>query len=147
MAREQISTMNWLINQAMVVCDAQGYALFSPVFTEFLANRLAETPIPAAAPVPPSIAPPVPPLPPDAPIFEQLTKTESALLRYFQNHAHTIISPEELLAEVWKRPDASPRRVQEAIRRLRLELEEAVPPVGTIENERGQGYRFVPADR
>jgi DNA-binding response OmpR family regulator len=35
--------------------------------------------------------------------------------------------------------------VQEAIRRLRLQLEEASPPVGTIENERGQGYRFVPA--
>jgi DNA-binding response OmpR family regulator len=46
---------------------------------------------------------------------------------------------------VWKRPDASPRRVQEAIRRLRLQLEEASPPVGSIENERGQGYRFVPA--
>ena len=34
---------------------------------------------------------------------------------------------------------------KEAIRRLRLELEEAQPPVGVIENERGQGYRFVPA--
>ena len=42
-------------------------------------------------------------------------------------------------------PDASPRRVQEAIRRLRLQLAEAEPPIGNIENERGRGYRFVPS--
>jgi len=37
--------------------------------------------------------------------------------------------------------------VQEAIRRLRLQLEQASQPVGVIENERGKGYRFVPADK
>ena len=84
-------------------------------------------------------------LPLDAPIYEQLTKIEGVLLRYFQIHANEVVSSEQLLAEVWKRPDSSPRRVQEAIRRLRMELEEASPPVGSIENERGQGYRFVPA--
>jgi DNA-binding response OmpR family regulator len=84
-------------------------------------------------------------LPPDAPIYQQLTKIEGILLRYFQSHPDELLSPEQLLAEVWKRPDASPRRVQEAIRRLRLELEAASPPVGSIENERGQGYRFLPA--
>lgn len=148
-AREDIPTLNWLINQAMVICDAKGYALFSPIFTEFLANRMATATTPtvngptvtSALPLRPSAAL----LPLDAPIYEQLTKIEGVLLRYFQIHANEVVSSEQLLAEVWKRPDSSPRRVQEAIRRLRMELEEASPPVGSIENERGQGYRFVPA--
>jgi hypothetical protein len=153
--REEIPTLNWLINQAMVICDVKGYALFSPIFTEFLANRMATVaqPAPQAAPVQPSPAavraaprPSSISLPLDAPIYDQLTKIEGVLLRYFQAHANEVVSPEELLAEVWKRPEASARRVQEAIRRLRLQLEEVSPPVGTIENERGQGYRFVPAN-
>lgn len=141
-AREHIPTLNWLINQAMVICDLNGYALFSPLFTEFLANRLGAVSIPA--PTPPRMV--VLPLVPDAPIYEHLTKIEGALLRYFQVHPNAVISSEELLSDVWKRPDASPRRVQEAIRRLRMELEEAAPPVGSIENERGVGYRFIPAN-
>ncbi len=156
-SREEIPTLNWLINQAMVICDAKGYALFSPVFTEFLANRMATVTQPVGAPLttpqPPAPSPPPharqpspPVLPPDAPIYDQLTKIEGILLRYFQAHANEVISSEQLLAEVWKRPDASVRRVQEAIRRLRLQLDEVSPPVGTIVNERGQGYRFVPAN-
>jgi hypothetical protein len=145
-AREHIPILNWLINQAMVICDVQGYALFSPLFTEFLANRLGAM-APPAVPSTPLLAPiPAPPPIPDAPIYEDLTKIEGALLRYFQMHPNTVVSSEELLAEVWKRPDASARRVQEAIRRLRLQLDQASPPVGSIENERGQGYRFVPAE-
>jgi DNA-binding response OmpR family regulator len=35
--------------------------------------------------------------------------------------------------------------VQEAIRRLRMQLEKIQPPIGDIENDRGRGYRFVPA--
>ena len=144
-AREEIPTLNWLINQAMVICDARGYALFSPLFSEFLANRMGAITQGANGLVPLPLRLPVKPMLTDAPIYEQLTKIEGVLLRYFQMHPNELISPEQLLAEVWKRPDASPRRVQEAIRRLRLELEEASPSVGTIENERGQGYRFVPA--
>jgi hypothetical protein len=156
-ARDHISTLNWLINQAMVVFSEQGYRLFSPLFAEFLAHRLAasqpETTPSATTPsattpsaTTPSATVPLPrsPAPYDAPIYDQLTKTESALLRYFQSRAYEIVTPEQLLADVWKRPHASSRRVQEAIRRLRLELEAAQPPVGLIENERGQGYRFVP---
>jgi hypothetical protein len=142
-AREHIPTLNWLINQAIVVCDARGYELFSPLFTEFLANRLATESPPTPANLPSSVSSSL--LFPDEPIYDHLTKIEGMLLRYFQMHEDAVISAEELLSEVWKRPDASPRRVQEAIRRLRLELEEADPPVGSIENERGQGYRFVPA--
>lgn len=137
--RNQISTLNWLINQSMVIYNQQSYRLFSPLFGEFLANRLAR----AAALAARTQAAPTP-LAHDA-LYAQLTKTESALLRYFQSHSHAVITPEQLLADVWKRPDASPRRVQEAIRRLRLELAQVSPPIGTIENERGQGYRFIPA--
>jgi len=35
--------------------------------------------------------------------------------------------------------------VQEAIRRLRLRLDEASPPLGAIKHARGRGYRYVPA--
>lgn len=137
--RNQISILNWLINQGMVIYSQQSYRLFSPLFGEFLANRLARAASIAARTVP---APA--PSTHDA-LYTQLTKTESALLRYFQSHSYTVVTPEQLLADVWKRPDASPRRVQEAIRRLRLELAQASPPIGAIENERGQGYRFIPA--
>jgi hypothetical protein len=145
-AREHIPTLNWLINQAMVICDTRGYALFSPLFTEFLANRLEAVTAQATMPGPSPARLPARLAMPDAPIYEELTKTEGALLRYFQMHPHEVVSPEDLLLAVWKRPDASARRVQEAIRRLRLQLEEASPPVGAIENERGQGYRFVPTN-
>lgn len=140
-AREQITILNWLINQGMVIYSQQSYRLFSPLFAEFLANRLASESKPDRKPD----SRPAPPLPSEDALYDQLTKTEGALLRYFQTHSETVISPEQLLADVWKRPDASPRRVQEAIRRLRLELAEASPPIGVIENERGQGYRFIPA--
>lgn len=137
-ARDHIPSLNWLINQGMVVYDEQGYRLFSPLFAEFIANRLGgvTSGAPAARPLPSAD---------ESAVFSQLTKTEGALLRYFQQHSNEVVSPEQLLADVWKRPDASPRRVQEAIRRLRLQLELAMPPVGSIENERGRGYRFVPA--
>lgn len=140
-AREHIPTLNWLINQGMVNYGEQGYNFFSPLFAEFLAYRMGGdgiVPAPARA-----AGQDVPAF--DQAIYAELTKTEAALLRYFQRRANQVVSPEQLLADVWKRPDASPRRVQEAIRRLRLQLEEVVPPIGSIENERGQGYRFVPA--
>ncbi len=81
-----------------------------------------------------------------APDFlDKLTKTEVNLLGYFQSHSNQIVAPETLLHDVWRRPDATVRRVQEAIRRLRLVLDKADPAIGTIENDRGRGYRFVPA--
>ncbi|MEX1020320.1 MAG: helix-turn-helix domain-containing protein [Litorilinea sp.] len=172
--RELFPVLNWLINQAVVTFDPgdnpPGYRLFSPLFAEFLAARpitrhaasvtraADERPDPdgkfspdkrAEADAPSRAA--GEPRPhalsgqPEAPIFGELTKTESLLLRYFQARSREVVSPGDLLEHVWKRPDASPRRVQEAIRRLRLQLADAEPPVGVIENERGRGYRFVPA--
>ena len=139
---DQASALNWLINQAMVTCcgspNQNGYQLFTPLFAEYLERRLApDTETKPPSPAPPSAA--------TAPDFDQFTKTEAALLRYFHAHENQVVSTEQLLAEVWKRPDASNRRVQEAIRRLRLQLEEADPPIGSIESDRGRGYRFVPA--
>ncbi|MGL4651712.1 MAG: winged helix-turn-helix domain-containing protein [Caldilineaceae bacterium] len=188
LASDERGPLNWLINQAMVTCCGMvggkglGYELFSPLFSEFLAERLAllhaagadagaerqnggtngangaaATAAPAGAlgsapayggstdadgfgeeaPEYKAEAPPA--------FLAMLTRSESVLLGYFQHHARQVVSPEQLLREVWRRPDATPRRVQEAIRRLRIVLEMAAPPIGTIENDRGRGYRFVPA--
>ena len=134
----QFATLNWLINQAIVSFGDGSYHLFSPLFADFIATRQRSD---ALSPTPISI----PGSSSAAPIYNRLTKTERALLSYFENHSGAVVPAQQLLSEVWHRPDASPRRVQEAIRRLRLQLEEANPPVGVIENERGLGYRFIPA--
>ena len=77
--------------------------------------------------------------------LEQFPKPDAALLRYFRAHQNDTVSVDQLLAGVWRRPGATNRRVQEAIRRLRLQLEESDPPLGMIENDRGRGYRYIPA--
>ncbi len=137
---EDSAALNWLINQAMVICcvrdQTSGYELFTPLFAEYLARRLQSTP--AAPPLRQAALP--------NELIDQFSKTEAALLRFFTTHPNEVISTEQLLAEVWKRPDASNRRVQEAIRRLRLQLDEMQPSIGAIENDRGRGYRFVPAN-
>lgn len=149
--REETSTLNWLINQGMVIYSADGrtagYEFFSPLFTDYLAERLA--PVNASSQssggnhIHAANAQPIPKLEPA--FVGGLTRIEANLLAYLRAHSSEVVSPETLLTEVWKRPDATPRRVQEAVRRLRLELEAADPPVGSIENDRGRGYRFVPA--
>lgn len=136
--RDYFAALNWLINQAVVAFGSRGYQLYSPLFGEFLAAQMG-TAVPAESAMIPTVE-----AVPDLPIYQHLTKTEVTLLLYFQTHSRKIVSPEQLLVDVWQRPDASPRRVQEAIRRLRLQLDEADPPVGVIENERGRGYRFIP---
>lgn len=137
--RENFAAANWLINQAVVSYSPAGYSLFSPLFAEFLASRMQ-----SREPAPAEPTPVVRKVESD--IYQRLTKIEAALLHYFEEHSNTVISPEELLTKVWRRPNATTRRVQEAIRRLRLQLEELSPPIGTIENDRGRGYRFVPAE-
>jgi len=144
-SREESVALNWLINQAMVICCGSGrgvgYELFSPLLEEFLAERL-----PPAATATPKVPAPTD-IHPQASneAIGGLTRIETTLLDYFLMHSRQIISTDQLLRDVWKRPDATPRRVQEAIRRLRLELEQVDPPLGVIENDRGRGYRFVPA--
>lgn len=134
--REHFAILNWLINQAMVTYTASGYKLFSPLFAEFLAVRIPQS-TPAVGRIAAESSA-------SGGIYERLTKTEASLLRYFEKHKEEVIPAQQLLEDVWKRPDASTRRVQEAIRRLRLQLEEEATPPGVIENERGRGYRFVP---
>jgi len=153
---EQTSALNWLINQAVVTCcntPAQsGYQLFTPLFTEFLVRRLEQSERTAAEETAAAAHAALPAAGSGGSNgqgvdLDQFTKIEASLLRYFQAHQFETVSTEQLLTEVWKRPDATNRRVQEAIRRLRLHLEAANPPIGAIENDRGRGYRFTPAGK
>lgn len=138
----QAEPMNWLLVQGLVGVDSQSYRLFSPLFQEYLALKLqVETPA-----APRSVA--------DAGAVYALvereahrfTPQEKSLLLYFLERPGEIVSVEELLAQVWERPDGSSRRVQEGIRRLRHRLAEFNGAVGTIDNEWGQGYRYVPLE-
>lgn len=136
---DQNAAINWLINQAVVVYRQQEYRLFTPLFANFLRHR--QQPPDASRQAAPARA--ISEMQPDS-SYAYLPRMEADVLRYLQAHANEVVSPEELLTQVWKLPPTtSPRRVQEAIRRLRNHLKEEDPPIGIIENERGQGYRFV----
>jgi hypothetical protein len=140
---EQTAALNWLINYAALTYDDHTYHLFSPLFQEFLAEQMGlEHTLPAIWPAIAAIEAAAINL---TDVFDKLTPKEAELLRYFQAHSNTVISVEQLLADVWNQPEASPRRVQEAIRRLRNSLSRQTSPVGVIENERGVGYRYMPA--
>ncbi|MCB0168355.1 MAG: winged helix-turn-helix domain-containing protein [Anaerolineae bacterium] len=133
---EQVTALNWLINQAIVSYHRNAYQIFSPLFQKFLVDKEQKglfDDTPSALVIAHSDK-----------VYEQLTPKEAELLRYFEANSHTVISVDTLLADVWNQPEASPRRVQEAIRRLRNNLAKYKPPLGVIENERGEGYRYVP---
>jgi hypothetical protein len=135
MPAEQVAALNWLINQAIVTYDKNCYYLFSPLLGKFLVEQMGLNP-PEPAQEPEGDCPN---------IFELLAPKEAELLRYFQANSRRVISIEQLLTDVWNQPaTASPRRVQEAIRRLRNSLNKQTPPIGVIENERGLGYRYIP---
>ncbi len=135
---EQSTALNWLINQAVVTYNQNNYTLFSALYRKFLIeqfnlNQLNTASITLA----------------DADqedIFYNLPPKEANLLRYFQTHSNQVVSVEQLLTDVWNQPNASSRRVQEAIRRLRNSLNKVSPPIGIIRNERGVGYRYIPAN-
>ena len=133
---EQVTSLNWLINQAIVSYHHNSYQLYSPLFRKFLLDKeqKGEFDDTAAAMMASHTDK----------IYDQLTPKEADLLRYFETNSHTVISVDTLLADVWNQPEASPRRVQEAIRRLRNNLNKHTPPIGVIENERGEGYRYIP---
>lgn len=132
--------MSWLFNQAIVIYEDQTYRLFTPLFTDFLRQR-SLTPDSERRRVQPAPSAATTPAAGDG----SLPRMEADLLRYLSRHANQVVSAQELLVEVWRLPAAtSERRVQEAIRRLRNHLKAQTPPIGVIENERGEGYRFVP---
>ena len=136
----QVEPMNWLLVQGIVGIDAQGYRLFSPLLAEHLALKLqVET---VDSPVTTSGLGDVHALVERE--SHRFTPQEKNLLLYFLDRPGAIVSVDELLTEVWQRPDGSVRRVQEGIRRLRHRLTEFNGSVGTIDNEWGQGYRYVP---
>lgn len=132
--------LNWLINQAVVRYDSAGYRLFSLLFEQFLRAQ-PDVSVDSAASahdnaVRTSLDDAAPP---------QLPRKEADLLAYFQAHSNEVIPTQQLLVDVWRLPaDTSERRVQEAIRRLRLYLRDATE-IGAIQNDRGHGYRFVPS--
>lgn len=136
---EQRAAISWLINQAVVIYEHQAYQLFTPLFADFLRQQSLRSEagrgaLPASQVITQPVAADLP-----------LPRIEAELLHYLSQRANQVVSPGELLTEVWKLPaTTSERRVQEAIRRLRNHLRTQTPPVGVIENERGQGYRFVP---
>lgn len=138
--REWLPALNWLFNQALVAYHwgdrGPVYTIYSPLLLDFLNHTALPTPAVKSADSAPTV---------DPAVYQNLTKIEASLLRYFEQHSQTLVSTDQLLADVWRRPNASTRRVQEAIRRLRLQLEQQAPPIGEIKNERGRGYRFVPA--
>lgn len=138
----QMGPMNWLLVQGMVRIDGHCYRLFSPLLREYLTLRLGVTAeardsLRAAADSTHVLV---------EREAHRFTPQEKTLLLYFLERPGVIVSVDELLAEVWQRPDGSVRRVQEGIRRLRHRLTELDGPVGAIENEWGQGYRYVPAN-
>lgn len=133
---EQNDAMNWLINQAMVLYQNQKYELFTPLFKEYWAQRQGN-PAGDGSVQPPATAPVS---------FSALPRIEGNLLSYFVQHPNQVLSTQQLLADVWgASEDATDRRVQEAIRRLRGHLGAMAAPPGSVVNVRGQGYRFVPA--
>jgi hypothetical protein len=136
---EQVTALNWLINQAIVTYDKNNYCLFSSLLNEFLVEQMGLGRMDQVGEATTTGAD-------RSPIFERLTPKEADLLRYFQANSRAIVSVEQLLSDVWNQPQASPRRVQEAIRRLRNSLNKQTPPVGVIENERGAGYRYIPTE-
>ena len=133
--------LNWLINQAVVRYDSAGYRLFSPLFEQFLrAQPSHDAPAPSAVDAQDNAVR----ASRDETAPHQLPRKEADLLAYFQAHSNEVIPTQQLLVDVWRLPaDTSERRVQEAIRRLRLYLRDDAN-LGEIQNDRGNGYRYVP---
>lgn len=129
----------WLLNSGMVRITGTLCELFSPLFSGYL-----QTHIEAMSSQSPQLVSQQTPRAIMEAKAEEFTPQERNLLRFFLEHPDEIITIDQLLVEVWKRPDASARRVQEGIRRLRNRLEDLQLTIGNIENEWGQGYRFVP---
>ncbi|MBX3000042.1 MAG: winged helix-turn-helix domain-containing protein [Caldilineaceae bacterium] len=132
----------WLLNKGIVRIENDTCYLFSSLFEEYIGARL-EQPAPAKTTRSPAAIPQNTRTLIEEQV-QQFTPQERNLLRYFLDHPGEIVSIDQLLADVWKRPNASARRVQEGIRRLRNRMEALQLSIGEIENEWGEGYRFVP---
>jgi DNA-binding response OmpR family regulator len=73
----------------------------------------------------------------------RLTPTEFRLLAVLVRHQGAILSPTQLLAQVWDDPTGiGPERVKFAVLRLRRKLEWEDSAASPIESVRGFGYRF-----
>ena len=74
-----------------------------------------------------------------------LTLTELELLTVLSHNAERVMTREELLAAVWKRPyRKDDRSVDVYVGRLRMKLRRALPGSSFIHTHAGIGYRFSP---
>ncbi len=137
----------WLLNQGIVRIEQDTCHLFSPLFAEYVMRRLETQDGPTMRY---SLDSHVPGHVNRAGLEEQVqqfTPQERNLFRYFLERPGELVTIDQLLQDVWKRPNASARRVQEGIRRLRNRLDTLQRPIGEIENEWGEGYRFIPVHK
>lgn len=139
---EQSAALNWLINQAVVRYTSFGYRFFSPLFEQYLKTHFSFLPYKINEQdnfLDTTV------ISSDQIRSSQPTPQEASLLNYFQSHPNEVIASEELLINVWQLPaNTSERRVQEAIRRLRIYLASQEPTIGSVKNVRGEGYVYVP---
>jgi two-component system alkaline phosphatase synthesis response regulator PhoP len=74
-----------------------------------------------------------------------LTLTELELLTVLAHNAERVMTREDLLAAVWRRPyRKSDRSVDVYVGRLRTKLRRALPERSFIHTHAGIGYRFSP---
>lgn len=75
-----------------------------------------------------------------------LTLTELELLTVLSHNAERVMTREELVSAVWKRPyRKDDRSVDVYVGRLRSKLRRALPDSSFIHTHTGIGYRFSPA--
>lgn len=76
----------------------------------------------------------------------RLTPTEAKLLHVLARDSPRVVRSSFLRSRVWPREEISEETLRVAVSRLRRKLEGTSGDHRYIENERGLGYRFVPAD-
>jgi len=75
----------------------------------------------------------------------ELSTRELELLEYFIDHAHTVITRDELLMQVWNYGDAPlTRTVDNFVAKLRKKVERDPHDPRHILTVHGSGYRFIP---
>jgi two-component system alkaline phosphatase synthesis response regulator PhoP len=76
----------------------------------------------------------------------ELTTKELVLLRYLIARRRTVVSREELLAEVWGYQSTNTRTVDVHVATLRQKLEDLPHAPRFVLTARGEGYQFHPAE-
>jgi DNA-binding winged helix-turn-helix (wHTH) protein len=72
-----------------------------------------------------------------------LRRKTFAVLRYLVEHAHKLVTKEELLGAVWSGVHVGEKGARVCVREIRWALEEDPAAPRFIETVRGRGYRFI----